>query len=220
MKKFLIILIALMCNAAFAQLQNIPLVTVTGEAAIKRTPDYVILGLRIQKEIRLNSDSKPIFEIFKSEDTKIRLFGFDDKDISQSVIQTDSVAYVKEVFITINDISKLEKYLLELFNLGYRNCIFTDYRVRNYIDYKNQARKDAINSAKKKAIVLANELGQTIGKANTIEELYTEDFNWYCIQDKNNFINNTSKSDANGYNVEPGYIIITSKVKVSFDLQK
>ncbi|OFY82852.1 MAG: hypothetical protein A3F72_01840 [Bacteroidetes bacterium RIFCSPLOWO2_12_FULL_35_15] len=205
----------------FAQLENIPLVTVFGEAAVKVKPDYVIIGIKVKKEIRLNSaTNKTVFEIFNTEDTKVRLFGFDDKNVSESLIQVDSSVYVKEIFITINDLTNLDKYLLELYKLGFKNYIYLDYRVKNYDDYKNQARKEAISSAKAKATSLATELGQSIGKAHTIEEINSENYNWYNIHNNANLENITFKLGADGYVIDPGFLIITSKIKVSFDLLK
>lgn len=200
------------------QLQTVPLITVTGEAVIKTSPDYVILGLRIKKELLPNMENKLSQQIFKEEDTKIRLFDFNEADMSKSIIQFDSSTYYKEVFITITDIKKLDKYLLELFNMGYRDYIYVEYRSSNYSNLKTQARKDAINAARKKAQVLAAELGQTIGKAYTIEDLSSEEYNWYQLKDKTGLENITFKTGADGYLVEPGYITVTSKVKVSFNL--
>ncbi len=219
MKKLILIIVCCYGNLAFGQLlQNIPLITVTGESVVKVSPDYIILGIRIKKELTATMNNKPAFEIFKEEDTKIRLFDFNEADMSKTIIQFDSSDYYKEVFITINDVKKLDKYLLELFNLGYKDYVYIDYRVSNYSRYKNQARKDAINSAKKKATNLVTELGQTLGKAHTIEDVYSEDYSWYNLKDKANSGNLTFKLGSDNYQIEPGYITITAKVKVSFDL--
>jgi uncharacterized protein YggE len=215
----LIIIITCLGNLLFGQLQNIPLITVTGESVMKVSPDYVIVGIRIKKKLLTNIERKPAFEIFKEEDTKIRLFDFNESDISRTIIQIDSSTYYKEVFITINDVKKLDKYLLELSNLGYNDYIYIDYRVTNYNRYKMQCRKDAVNAAKKKAQALVAELGQTLGKAHTIEDLDSQDYNWYNLKNKENAGNITFKLGADNYVIEPGYITITSKVKLSFDLQ-
>ncbi len=219
MKNFLTLFISVISAVSFAQLQNIPLITVTGESVVKVSPDYVILDVRIKKQLLTNASNNPSFEIFKEEDTKIRLFDFNEADLSKTVIQTDSSSiYYKEVFITVYDLKKLDKYLLELYNLGYRDYVYMDYRVSNYNRYKTQARKEAINAAKKKAQLLATELGQIIGKAHSIDDVYSEDYNWYNLKDKVNLEKLTFKAGADTYLIEPGYITITAKVKVSFDL--
>lgn len=213
-KKLILLIGICLVNTAFCQLQNIPLVIVTGESVVKVIPDYVILGIKIKKTL----PAEPSFEIFKEEDTKIRLFDFNEADISRSIIQVDSSIYYKEVFITISDIKKLDKYLLELFNLGYRDYVYLDYRITNYNRYKLQAKKEAMNAARKKAQALVSELGQTLGKAHTIEELPTEDYNWYNLKDKKNSGDITFKMGSDNYVIEPGYVCVTAKVKVSFDL--
>lgn len=218
MKKNILIICICFVNILWGQqLQNIPLITVTGESVVKVIPDYVILGLRIKKGLP-GTENKPSFEIFKDEDTKIRLFDFNETDMARSIIQMDSATYYKEVFITINDIKKLDKYLLELYNLGYRDYVYMDYRTSNYKRYKLQAKKEAVNAARKKAQELVAELGQTLGKAHTIEELPGEDYNWYNLNDKANSGKIMYKLGADNYLIEPGYITVTAKVKVSFDL--
>jgi len=136
------------------------------------------------------------------------------------LIQADSLVYVKEIIITINDLQNLDKYLLEIQKLGYKDLIYLDYRVKDLAAHKDQARKNAIASAKRKAILLASELGQSIGKAHTIEELESQSFNWYNIDNAKNLENMTYKLGSEAYVIEPGYITIISKVKVSFDLMK
>lgn len=216
-----LMLISSICSNAFAQFDNVPLVSVYGESVVKAKPDYVIIGIKISKDLKLNTTgSINTFEIFKEEDTKIRLFGFDEKNISESLIQIDKGIYVKEVFITINDLSSLDKYLLELYKLGFKDYVYLDYRLKNFVNYKNQAKREAISAAKKEAFSMAFEVGQTIGKANSIKEIDHEDYNWYNIHNASGLENIPYKLGAEGYMIEPGYITITSRVQVSFDLQK
>jgi uncharacterized protein YggE len=222
MKGLLTFLLFLLLQiAVFAQLENIPLITVYGEASIKIKPDYVIIGIKLKKQLPTSEvERSTALEIFKAEDTKIRLFGFDAKNISETVIQVDSGVYFKEVFLTITDLNALDKYLLELNSLGFTKYIYLDYRVKDYAAYKMQVKKEAINSARKKAVVLAAELGQTIGKAHIIEELAPEDYNWFAIHDRKHLENITFKLGADGYVIEPGFLTLNSKIKVSFDLPK
>lgn len=219
--QFILFLCVVIQCSAFSQLENMPLVTVYGEARVKVKPDQVILGIKIRKKIVINStEGTTALELFKTEDTKIRLFGFDPKNMTETLIQPDSGSYIKEVFITITDLTTLDKYLLELNKLGFKDFIYLDYRLKDYNTYKTQAKKEAIASARKKATLLAAEVGQTIGKAHRIEELSTEDYNWYNLQNETNPEQITFKLGADGYIIEPGYLTLTSKIKVSFDLIK
>ena len=161
-----------------------------------------------------------MLEIFRETDTHFKIFGLDDKAIYQSYIQADSSYYIKEIFLKISDINTLDKTLLELYKLGYRQYIYLDYRVENFTAYKNQARKEAVALARSKAVIMAAEVNQTIGKAHRIEEINQESYNWYNIHNTEDLENVTYNIGADSYVIEPGYITILSKVQVSFDLIK
>lgn len=195
-----------------------PHVSVTGEAVVKVQPNYAILGIRIQKKLGQGAD-KPAFEIFKEEDTKLRLFDFNEADISKTLIQVDSTAYYKEVFVAIYDLKKLDKYLLELYNMGYRDYIYIDYRTSFYSRYKTQAKEEAMINARKKAQTLAGASGQTVGKAYSIEELNSEDYNWYELSAKKTASSLTFRLGSDNYLIEPGYITLTARVAVRFHIQ-
>ena len=71
---FLTIIHLLVSGYIFSQVENIPLIEVTGESAIKVLPDYCILGLRIEKDIPKDSRGEVVgFDIFKDEDTRLSL---------------------------------------------------------------------------------------------------------------------------------------------------
>lgn len=159
---------------------------------------------------------KPSFEIFKDEDTKIRLFDFNEDHQSRSLIQLDSNGYYKEVFIAIYDLKKLDRYLLELYNLGYRDYTYMEYRNSVYQRTKAKARDEAIENAKEKPGQLAASLNISLGKAYQVEELGSEDHNWYNIRNKDAAATLTHRLGSGKYLVEPGYITITSRVRVSF----
>ena len=218
MKKLFVLLLALnACQLTFAQLENIPLITVEGEATLKVKPDYVVLALKVYRKIK-PEESIRFLEIFKDEDTKIRIFAFDEKDIAVSFVQPEASYYIKEVFITINTIEKLDKVLLELNKLGYTQFHFFEYRIKNLPDYKTKVRLKAITNAKAKANAMAESIGQKIGKAHTIKEIESDDYNWYNKNDRIQYL--TEKLNTDDYLLFPGYISITSKVKISFDLIK
>lgn len=222
MRKFIVIFLFIISGTViFAQLENIPLITVQGEGTIQVKPDYIVLGFKVYKSMPTNSNGDPIgFEIFKDEDTRIKLFDFNEKDIDESLIQLEGLKYVKEVYISIYDLDKLNRILIELNKLGFSAFHYMDYRVKDFEMYKNQARIKAIKSAKEKASQLVGELGQQIGKAHTIEEIHFQDYNWYNKNEDIRIEDIPFRSDADTYLLEPGFIVITSKIKVSFDLIK
>ena len=208
--------------AVLAQHENIPLVTVVGESVIKAKPDYVIIGLKIERDLATDKTGqvRPAFEIFTKQDSHIALFDFDERNINESLIQTEKSIFYKEIFIKITDLTKLDKYLLELYNLGFKKYTFFEYRLNSSVEYKNQAQKEAINSARAKAEMLANEMHQLIGKAHTIEELECETINWYTLTKRDGTKIDSYTTWADSYSVEPTYITLALKIKVSFDLIK
>lgn len=216
------ILILLSANLLFSQLDNIPLITVTGQSSVNVDPDYVIIGIQVNKQIRKDLNGRQLFgfDIFDEDDTDIRCYDFNGKEIHSSLIQTKGSIYIKEVFITLRNLDKLDEQLREFRKYGADNLIYFDYRISNYRSIKKQTRQDAIIKAKKKAQDLALQLDQSIGKAHSIKELDSKSYNWYTIDDKQNLEDITFETGADNYLIKPGYIVITSKIEVSFDLIK
>jgi len=131
----LLFLVSVTCST-FAQLQNIPLATAIGESVVKVKPDYAVAVIKVKKSMNISSlTTAATFRIFEENDTRVQLFGFDDKNIDFSLIQADSLVYVKEIIITINDLQNLDKYLLEIQKLGYKDLIYLDYRVKDLVGY-------------------------------------------------------------------------------------
>lgn len=218
--KFLFLSSFLLLNTVlYAQLQNIPLLTTEGQSMIKVRPDYAVVCVKVSKPVKLNTGNVG-FEIFRNEETKLKLFDFDEKNIAEGIIQVEDSVYTKEIYITIYDLSRLDKTLLELNKLGFIRFHYIDYRVKNMTELKYQAKMKAIGSAKYKAVLLAKEIGQLIGKAHTIEELGTTHTNWYNFKSDERRDQPSYSNTNDEYINEPGMIVITAKVRVSFDLIK
>lgn len=214
MKRYLFYVILLLStHLTFAQVENIPLLTVYGEGIVKVMPDQAIISLEVNKEVyNTPNASSPSLEIFKDEDTRIRLFDFDDNNIVEGVIQPNGDVYKKEIFITVNDLSKLDRYLLELRKKGFRNINFIDYRVRDINKFQNRALKKALDAAIQKAKILQ----QPVGNIHTVEEIEQQTYNWYNPQLKNIIL--SDNFDMN--NINPGHLTFISKIKVAYDLKK
>src|SRR5438105_15796579 len=76
----------------------------------------------------------------------------------------------KNITITLRDISKFEKLITEALKLGTNYINGIHFQTTELRKFRDQARLDAIRAAKEKAIALAAELGQKIGKPITITE--------------------------------------------------
>lgn len=199
--------------------ENIPLLTVEGEAIVKAIPDQAIITVRVHKRIgvenlTLVSDAF----LFSKEQTDIKFVGNNDTEVLTSVLEATvnekEAVFVKEFIITIHNMNDLTKVLIELLRHGFTNIHSVRYRLSDVNRLKDKARTDAIANARASAMVYARELGQGIGKAHLVKEEETQITNWYIDKfrpDINELVGTT-------YRLNPGYITIPCKVIVSFDL--
>lgn len=208
-------------SPTFSQFDNLPLVTVTGEGIVSQKPDMVLIGIVYTKELESQADRlNQLTRIFEPAETKIRIFGLNSQEYEEGLIRVQwgkTLVYTKEVFVELNDISKLDPILLEIRKQNLQ-VSFIEYRICNPFRLCSEARKKAIEAARMKAIELAQQLGQSIGKAHDIEELGMENINWYSLQKEE--IEKINRRNSNEYQVVPAELVIYSKVKVSFDLIK
>lgn len=206
---------------SFSQLDNLPLVTVTGEGIVSQKPDRVLIGIVFTKELESQADRlNQLTRIFEPADTKIRIFGLNGQENEEGWIRIQwgkTLVYSKEVFIELTDIGKLDQILLEIRKQKLQ-LSFVEYQVSNQSQLCSEARKKAVEAARKKATELAQQLGQSIGKAHDIEEIGVENINWYSLQKEE--IDKINRRTSDEYQVIPSEHVICSKVKVCFDLIK
>jgi uncharacterized protein YggE len=83
--------------------------------------------------------------------------------------------------------------------------------------YRDEARSKAIHAAKEKAVAMAADLGQTVGKPLEI----SEESGWNAYQYSANAFIPEKKARAEGEEstVAPGEVTIRASVKVSFQLE-
>ena len=119
----------------------------------------------------------------------------------------------QSISVCIKDLSKYETISDELLSLGVNNLNGPTFRNSEMRKYKDEARKKAIVAAKEKAQLLAQQLGQSIGKAHNIKEVTG---GWA----PRSAYANTISDDANGSDVgesfAPGQIEVRATVEVSF----
>lgn len=222
MKKLSILLFVLLIQIfANGQIENIPLITVKSTVTEKVLPDHVVIGVKIEKEVSSKTADKILgFEIFQDQDVRINLFDFDNKDITKSLTQVKGNYYVKECFITVNDLSKLERYLVQLQQQNFTQFTFIEYRSHKLETQLEKAQQRAIQRAKEKAKIIVNASGVELGKPHLIKELNTNYANWYQVNQGKELSSLLSQIKDGGYQTEPGYIIISTTFEVSFDLVK
>ncbi len=224
-KKILIaVIIIFSTTKGFAQLENIPLLTVTGESVIKAKPEQIIMKVNTNKKLNLNDlRNLTTFNKFEAVEIKIKVILDDEDELIVSIDKLLNIGeelYIeREFYITINDPKEYPNVILQVLNSGFKNISVIDFRVNDPAKYKEQALIIATRNAKDKAQILANEIGQKIGAIHLIEEIQVPLYNWYTnpMYVDSILINNEI---VDFYLIEPGYITFPAKVKLSFDLIK
>jgi uncharacterized protein YggE len=132
---------------------------------------------------------------------------------------------------TIKDVSKLTPLLTKVLEVGATKVLGVEYRTSNLRKYRDQARSMAVKAAREKAVAMAGDLDQKIGKPHTITETpyYGRDWNyygsWWYFRSSGGAANvsqNIASDPGSGGTSEDiaiGQIAVTARVSVSFDLK-
>ncbi|WMJ72534.1 SIMPL domain-containing protein [Cytophagaceae bacterium ABcell3] len=216
-------LTVILACAAFtsqAQLENIPLVSVRGEAVVKVLPDHAIITVNVPKQVfkaNLHPASYPT--LFQTENNQIRMAGVNDIDIVypiEQIFSTDSMLFIqKDYILSVKDINKLGRVVFELLRRGFRNFEIS-YRSTAIQEHKREARNLAIENARQKAVAYIKGTGQALGSIHSITELEIPPINYYTSKE----IYSEQELKGESYIYNPGHISIPCFVDVSFDLIK
>ena len=207
------------------------LISVTGIAEINLPPDEVTLTLGIEandKELAVakskhDARSKKVISVARSA-------GVDSKDISTSLLSMGpdyseekisrllGYAVSQSIVITLRDLSKYESLMTKLLDAGVNRVNGVNFRLGDPRKIREEARAKALRAAKEKAVAMAAELGQTIGKPLEIDE----DPEWSGPNAQANAIF-LKLSDALPQGAEstvaPGQVTVRASVHVRFQLE-
>lgn len=221
-------------------------ISVTGTAEVKVAPDLVEISMNVETndlsidKAREDNDSKVLAVIEMS-----KKMGIEDKDIQTDYIHVapryQDAKYnepkenprkflgyymTKGIRVTLRDVKKSEHYVEEALKLGINYINDLEFQSSEEKKYRDQIRLDAINAAKKKAVTLARELGQKVGKPITIHD-NTSAFATNIIHGSRGSSNSirfnnasgNSGSEENYGSIAPGQIKIEASVSVIFELE-
>jgi uncharacterized protein YggE len=222
---------------AFAQEKvDRPLITVTGQAEMMVVPDEVAFSLSVvSMEKELPAAQAKNDEIVKTLLALARQYQvpankmqtgyisvsqrFTDEDITKKPPVFLGYTVTKNVGIVLQDVSKAEALLTDIFKSGVSSIQGVSFRTSQLRKYKDQARAMAIKAAQEKAIALTKEIGQSIGKAYTITEESPNTYA-YAQNRSSNFMGDSGGASASeGSTLALGQISITAQVTVSFELK-
>ncbi|MCD9189507.1 MAG: SIMPL domain-containing protein [Pyrinomonadaceae bacterium] len=194
--KILVLLTVFLFSAFSISAQSIdtskaPTIQVIGTAEIQIVPDTVTLSFTISKKNKSVAAAKKENDDTIDKVTSLaKRFGIAATDVKTDYIQikeatkrvkiegsdndyeeiSDGYLVNRNLVIKLREISKFETFLTSLLDAGVDDVdsvVFTSSELRKY---KDQARAQAVRAAREKADAIAKEIGQSIGKAVSIEE--------------------------------------------------
>ena len=208
------------------------LITVTGEAEINVSPDEVLFDVTVQtinKDLRLAKSQTD--ERLKKLMELTRKYKIAPQDVQTDYIKLEpryrgndesrlflGYSVRKDLVFKLRDVTQAESLLSEVLESGITRINSIRFQTSQLRMYRDQARAQAIKAAQEKAVALTREIGQTIGKAYSIEEDVPQ--RGYALQ--NYTANTVSTVDSDAAETEGtlslGLIKINARVTVQFEL--
>lgn len=207
-------------------LKQQPSINVTGEGTVKVVPDQVVIKSRIEHE----GDSAELVKKQNDEAVDKMISFLKKQGIAEKNIETDylnlnkrydyndkTYSYVanQAISITLEDISDYEQIMKGLLENGLNRIDGVQFKSSEVEKYEAEARKKAVIDAREKARQFAEPLGQKVGKAISINEINTDNF-----QPMYRMAEATKMNDQAGREtIAPGEMEITVKANISFRLE-
>jgi uncharacterized protein len=206
------------------------IISVTGNAEIKVAPDEVVLMLGV------DSHDKDLSIAKVHNDTRIKSLlnlahaaGVDPKDIRTSAL-TMGPEYSEErvrkvlgyevsqtVTLTLTDLSKYESLMTNSLKAGVNRVDGASFVIADPKKYKEEARLKAVQSAREKAVTMAAQLGQTVGKPWEMTE--GEDVDSFGKAANLYISYGRSRGELEDSTVSGGEVTIHATVQISFQLE-
>ena len=217
-------------------------ISTSGEADVNVVPDEVTLTLGVE------TSDKDLETAKSQNDARVKKIMAVAKDagIDPHLLKTDYLSLEpryesrnnerlflgywvrKSLTITLRDVSKFEDVLGRSLAAGANYVHGVDFRTTELRRHRDRARSMAIQAARQKAIALAAELGQKVGKPRSIQEggsgWYSGYGSWWGSRWGNyasqNVVQNAggSSSSAEGP-LALGQIAVRASVSVTFELE-
>ena len=182
-RRAILIAVALLSTFVLAADNNPPkAVKVTGTSDVNVTPDKATINIGIEKQSPSAATAK------KAADTAAREIlaalhssGVQEKDITTDWLSLSpqynwrdgKITYFvaeQSLTVTVRDLAKLDTLLDSLIKAGGNRINSIQFETSDLRKYRDQARQMAVTAAREKAEDLAKALGQSIGKAISVEE--------------------------------------------------
>ena len=227
-------------SSVFAEEAKPRLITVSGNAEIKTPPDEAIVNFGVEtknKELQAAKEAndkkvKAVLALAKNLDIDKKYFQTDyiniephyDSENSGEAIQYYVVRM--NVSVTLKDTNKLEALLSQALEAGANYIYGVEFRTTELRKFRDQVRAAAIKAAKEKAEALAKELGQKIGRPNSVQEGANGWYGGYSGMWGNRYggmAQNSSQNMGDAHSggdeaVSLGQISVSANITVTFEL--
>jgi len=238
MVKTLVTTAVLFCTSSLA-LADAPaprLITTTGSADIKVVPDEIELVLGIETRDRnLLAAKKLNNDRLQKTLSVLRGLGIDPKNVQTDYLEIEPeynnervvVSHVvrKSLAVILKDLSKFEALVSESLQAGVNHVHSIQFRTTELRKHRDRARAMAIQAAREKAVALAKELGQKVGRPHTITEgsggwYYPGGFwggRWSSMSQNVQSSSGGGSAESGGLSL--GQITVSAGVTVAFEME-
>jgi uncharacterized protein YggE len=218
-------------------------ITVTGDAEVRVPPDQVILTLGVETRDRALAVAKQRNDEIVTRALKVA----EDHGVAPQHVQTDYVSIEpryrsgtyepgdfigyfvrKTIVVTLKDITAFEDLLSDALEAGVTHVNGIEFRTSELRKHRDAARALAVQAAREKAIALAGELDQKVGRPTDIREEYSgwrSPYNswwggsWGALGAAQNVIQESGVPQDMESTLAPGQISVNARVTVSFELK-
>jgi len=202
------------------------LVLVTGEGIVKVVSDQVLIKSRIEHQGSNAQEVKKLNDAVVDRVIKyLRSQGIPEKNIRTDYINLNknynydnkTYTYVanQSISIKLDDLKNYEKIMSGLLQEGLNRIDGIEFKSSEIDKHKTEARRLAVLNAKEKATEYSAPLDQTIGKAISISEVETNNFQPVYRQEQ---MVKYSDDMGSQETLAPGEMEVRARVNVGFQL--
>lgn len=185
MKRGMVLVAALMLTTSlYAQQTNVmdqPYIEVSGQAEIEVVPDKMYV------QITIDGDSKGKETVLQQEKEMVQRFdalGIDVEkklvvqELFNSALKSNKVTTFKMYRLEVNSATQLAHVFQALQAIGIAQAEIESVDVSNKEELIQKIRAEAAQNARQNALVLANALGQELGKALYVQDYSTSPYEY------------------------------------------
>lgn len=227
MKRGMVLVAALMLTTSlYAQQTNVmdqPYIEVSGQAEVEVVPD------KIYVQITIDGDSKGQETVLQQEKEMVQRFdalGIDVEkklvvqELFNSALKSNKVTTFKMYRLEVNSATQLAHVFQALQAIGIAQAEIESVDVSNKEELIQKIRAEAAQNARQNALVLANALGQELGKALFVQDYSTSPYEYMNMSTRDYAVSEVREVVAEAAPVlEFQKITFNSSVRVRFLLK-